>query len=144
MLSTKVSQRAAASVCTSFAAVMAAQLLPGLQGELSSCCRAGRSTWDPRLLTQLSKLCLLQITKCPTSPTAEEAVQLGCDVPACADAVGSLSWVICEQEVPLLPSQAQVELRAQWPGRAREPLLVVIWYVCLSLRCCGKNQQSKS
>lgn len=68
---------------------MAAQLLPGLQGELSSCCRAGRSTWDLRLLTQLSKLCLLQITKCPTSPTAEEAVQLGCGVPACADAVGS-------------------------------------------------------
>lgn len=41
-----------------------------------------------------------------------------------------LSWVeICEQEVLLLPPQAQGELRAQWPGRAREPLLVVIRYV---------------
>lgn len=28
-----------------------------------------------------------------------------------------LSWVeVCEQEVPLLPPQAQVELHAQWPG----------------------------
>lgn len=125
---------------------MVAQSLPTLQGEPSPCCRAGRSTWDWLLLT-LPKAALASDNKmCPTSPTAEEAVQRIRRAGLCWCCGSSAGWRSVSRRCRCChPRHKWSSMHSgREPGRARGSLLVGVCYACLSLRCCRENQQSKS